>query len=162
MIKLLRIDERMIHRQVANQWARQLSVDAIVVANDEAATNDLIKMSLKMAAPQGIKVVIKKVEDAISQLNDPRAKNLSIFVVVNCPQDALKLVLSVPDIPYVNVGNFGRVNLAKMNRKQYNDSLFANEEEVAILNKIIDTGIDCEVRMLTTDPKVSLKSLINK
>ena len=31
-----------------------------------------------------------------------------------------------------------------------------------ILNKIIDTGIDCEVRMLTTDPKVSLKSLINK
>ena len=72
MIKLLRIDERLIHGQVANQWARQLAVDAIVVANDRAATNDLVKTSLKMAAPQGIKVVIKKVE-----LNFQLERNIS-------------------------------------------------------------------------------------
>jgi len=55
MIKLLRIDERLIHGQVANQWARQLAVNAIVVANDVAAQNEVVKMSLHMAAPDGIK-----------------------------------------------------------------------------------------------------------
>lgn len=160
MIKLLRIDERLIHGQVANQWARQLAVDAIVVANDRAATNDLVKTSLKMAAPQGIKVVIKKVEDAISQLNDPRAKNLSIFVVVDNPDDCLKIVENVKDIPYINIGNFGRIGIEKANRKEFSSSLYANEQEVETFKKIMATGVDCEVRMLTTDSKVLLSSLI--
>ncbi|MEG2549818.1 MAG: PTS sugar transporter subunit IIB [Erysipelotrichaceae bacterium] len=162
MIKLLRIDERLIHGQVANQWARQLAVNAIVVANDNAASNDLVKMSLKMAAPSGMKVVIKSIKDAIIQLNDPRVDKLSIFVVVNCPQDALTIVQNVKDIPYVNVGNFGRVNQANMNRKKFDESLYANEEEIEVFKELIKTGVDCEVRMLTTDQKVSLKSLIEK
>lgn len=160
MIKLLRIDERLIHGQVANQWARQLAVDAIVVANDIAATNELIGMSLRMAAPNGIKVVIKKVQEAIIQLNDPRADHLSIFVVVNSPKDALELIRQVKGIPYLNVGNFGRVEKDKMNRKKYTDCLFANEEEIETLHKILATGMDCEVRMLTSDSKVSLKSIV--
>ncbi len=160
MIKLLRIDERLIHGQVANQWARQLAVDAIVVANDTAASNELIRMSLRMAAPQGMKVVIKPIDEAIRQLNDPRASHLTIFVVVDNPYDALKIVSNVKNIPYLNVGNFGRVNKDKNNRIAYNESLYANEDEVATFKKIIDTGIDCEVRMLTSDPKLSLKSVL--
>lgn len=162
MIKLLRIDERLIHGQVANQWARQLAVNAIVVANDMAAGNEVVKMSLHMAAPEGIKVVIKTVKGAIQQLNDPRAAGLSIFVVVNCPEDAYEIIKNVPGIPYMNVGNFGRVNKDKMNRKTYADSLYANDEEIEVFHKIIDTGIDCEVRMLSSDPKVSLLSVIGK
>jgi mannose/fructose/N-acetylgalactosamine-specific phosphotransferase system component IIB len=162
MIKLLRIDERLIHGQVANQWARQLAVNAIVVANDAAAQNDLIKMSLHMAAPDGMKVVVRTVQDAIVQLNDPRSSGLTIFVVVNCPQDALEIVKNVKGIPYVNVGNFGRVNKDKMNRKTFSDSLYANEDEIKAFREIIATGIDCEYRMLTTDPKTSLAALIGK
>lgn len=160
MIKLLRIDERLIHGQVANQWSRQLGVNAIVVANDEAANNELVKTTLHMAAPDGIKVVVQTLKGAIKQLNDPRAEKLSIFVVVNCPKDALELVKNVKGIPYVNVGNFGRINKEKMNRKRYADSLYANEEEVNQLKEIIATGMDCEYRMLASDPKVSVASLL--
>jgi len=162
MIKLLRIDERLIHGQVANQWARQLAVNAIVVANDAAASNELVKMSLHMAAPEGIKVVVRSVKDAIAQLNDPRSGPLSIFVVVNCPEDALAIVKNVKGVPYLNVGNFGRVNKDKMNRRAFADSLYANDDEIRTFREIIATGIDCEVRMLSSDPKVSLASLIGK
>ena len=34
MIQLLRIDERLIHGQVATAWTRQLGITAVVVAND--------------------------------------------------------------------------------------------------------------------------------
>ena len=37
MIKWVRLDERMIHGQVATKWSRTLGVDRIVVADDTAA-----------------------------------------------------------------------------------------------------------------------------
>ena len=61
MIKLLRLDERMIHGQVAIKWSRHLSVDRIVVANDGAASNPIIQKSLMMAEPSTCKVAIKSV-----------------------------------------------------------------------------------------------------
>jgi Phosphotransferase system, mannose/fructose/N-acetylgalactosamine-specific component IIB len=109
-----------------------------------------------------LKVVVKTVKNAIKQLNVPRADSLSIFVVVNCPEDAYEIIKNVPSVPYLNVGNFGRVNKDKMNRKTYADSLYANEQEIETFHKIIETGIDCEVRMLTSDKKVSLASVIKK
>lgn len=159
MIKVLRLDERLIHGQVANEWSRKLDVEAIVVANDSAATDDLLATSLRMAAPGDKKVVIKKVEDAINILNDPRAANMSIFVVCDNPADALKLVKGVKDIPYLNVGNFGRIGFEKANRKEFTSNLYANDEEVKIFKEIIATGIDCEFRTLITDKKVPLDTL---
>ena len=73
MIKLFRIDERLIHGQIAIKWSRHTGVDSIVVANNNAAANTMIQKSLKMAAPPGIKTVIKSIDDAIKTLNDPRS-----------------------------------------------------------------------------------------
>ena len=36
MIKWVRLDERMIHGQIATKWSRTLGVDRIVVADDTA------------------------------------------------------------------------------------------------------------------------------
>lgn len=51
MIKMLRIDDRLIHGQIAVVWSKELGVDRIVVANDKVAVNDVQKATLKMAAP---------------------------------------------------------------------------------------------------------------
>ena len=109
MIQLLRIDERLIHGQVATAWTRQLGITAVVVANDEAAANELVTMTLRMATPPGIKVAVKTVREAVSLFHDKRTAGLKILIVVDKPRDALKLVRQVPGIPCVNIGNFGRV-----------------------------------------------------
>ena len=51
MIAMLRLDERMIHGQVAVKWSRHTEVDRIVVASDEAAASPLTQKALMMAAP---------------------------------------------------------------------------------------------------------------
>ena len=51
MIKMFRIDERLIHGQIAIKWSRHTGVDHIVVGNDAAANSPIIQKSLKMAAP---------------------------------------------------------------------------------------------------------------
>ena len=68
MIKLVRLDERLIHGQVAIKWSRHTGVDRIVVANDEAAGNKIIQQSLMMAAPATAKVTIRSVADSITLL----------------------------------------------------------------------------------------------
>ncbi|HBC4461370.1 TPA: PTS sugar transporter subunit IIB, partial [Enterococcus faecalis] len=51
-----RIDERLIHGQVAGIWSTSLSTQRIIVANDEAATDPLQKSSLRMAAPSSMRL----------------------------------------------------------------------------------------------------------
>lgn len=81
MIKLLRLDERLIHGQVAIKWSRHTSVNRIVVIDDDAANNPIIQKSLMMAAPNTVKVAIKGIEAGIKLLNDPRCEEMKILVV---------------------------------------------------------------------------------
>ena len=76
MIKLLRVDDRLIHGQVATTWTKTLQADSIIVANDEVIHNELQIIALKLAVPAGMKVAIRSVEDAIGLLQNPKAETL--------------------------------------------------------------------------------------
>lgn len=162
MIPLIRLDERMIHGQVAIKWSRHLSVDRIVVVNDKAASNSIIKESLMMAAPATAKTAIKGVEDSIKLLNDPRGASHKMLVIVSNPDDLLKIIQNVPDIPLVNVGNYGRV-ASKVNgeeRKTYRRNLYAYDSEVAVLKKVIATGIKCVYQTIPDDAPEDLAKVL--
>ena len=79
MIVCLRVDERLIHGQVAMTWTKELKLNGLVVASDEAASNELQKMTLKMAVPEGIKCIIKSVEDVTTILDDPRSESIDVY-----------------------------------------------------------------------------------
>ena len=86
MIKWVRLDERMIHGQVATKWSRTLGVDRIVVADDTAAASDIMQKSLMMAAPATCKTASVTVDKAVSLCNDPRAAGLKILLIVSTPE----------------------------------------------------------------------------
>ena len=50
MIKLLRVDDRLIHGAVAFSWTKELSINLIVLANDKIAKDDFQKMTLDIIA----------------------------------------------------------------------------------------------------------------
>ena len=52
-IVLTRIDNRLVHGQVATQWCGAIGANLILVANDEVAGNSLRQGLMNMAAPQG-------------------------------------------------------------------------------------------------------------
>lgn len=145
MIRLIRLDERMIHGQIAIKWSRHTGVNRIIVANDEAASNDIVKKSLLMAAPSTCKTAIRSVEKSIELINDPRAKNLKILVIVSTPEDLLKVIDSVNEkVPQINIGNYGRIAPKKGMeiRKTYGANLYAYNHEVEIFKEILDYGIE--------------------
>lgn len=158
MIKSLRIDERLIHGQVAVAWCTTLSVDSILVVNDKAASDEIETVSLKMAAPSNIRVVVKSVKDAIRLLNDPRIVNRTLLIIVKTPQDALSLLKNALDIPDVNVGNYGMINAE--DRKQLKTSLAVNDEDIKVFNEILELRPNSFYQMTPTLPIEKLKDLI--
>ncbi|GFP76440.1 PTS system mannose/fructose/N-acetylgalactosamine-transporter subunit IIB [Clostridium fungisolvens] len=160
MIKLVRLDERMIHGQVAIKWSRHTEVDRIVVLSDEAAGNPIIQKSLMMAAPATVKVAIKSVKDGIKLLQDPRCEKLKILVIVSNPNDLLAVVQQVHDIPLINIGNYGRVASKQGDepRKTYRSNLYAYDSEVKILEKVMETNVECVYQTTPEDIPEKLKN----
>lgn len=64
----VRIDERLIHGQVAGIWAPSLHTQRIIVINDEAAADSLQKSSLRMAAPTSMRLSVLPVESAAKNI----------------------------------------------------------------------------------------------
>lgn len=109
MIVQIRIDDRLIHGQVAMVWSKELNTPRIIVANNDAASNDTVKMTLKMATPTGIKTIVKDLDGAIQLINDSKTKDMRIFGLTKNVRDALYLVKACGNnICEVNLANTGQ------------------------------------------------------
>ena len=74
MIKHIRIDNRLIHGQVAAAWKNNIGADAIIVCNDDVAKDPIQKMVLPMAA-QGSKVLVFSINELIEYAKENRAED---------------------------------------------------------------------------------------
>ena len=102
-ILLTRIDNRLVHGQVATQWNSTLGSNLILVANDDVASNTMRQNLMKMAAPAGVATrffSLQKTIDVIGKAS-PRQK---IFIVAETPEDVLTLVKGGVPIKKVNIG----------------------------------------------------------
>jgi fructoselysine and glucoselysine-specific PTS system IIB component len=156
MIKLTRIDDRLVHGQVAFTWTPSLNIDCILVANDKVVKDEFQKMTLNLAKPSGIKLLIKSVVDAATFLNDERSKTLKILVLVNNVKDVAALVDLVPEITSINLGGLRSKDGSKLISKAF----AVNGDDIEIIRDLLEKGIELEVRQVPTDHKKLVKELI--
>ena len=52
MIVQVRVDDRLIHGQVALVWTKELNTTRIIVANKHAVESDALRMTLSMGTPR--------------------------------------------------------------------------------------------------------------
>ncbi|QAA21765.1 PTS system mannose/fructose/N-acetylgalactosamine-transporter subunit IIB [Sporolactobacillus terrae] len=158
MIVALRVDERLIHGQIAMTWSKELKIKGIVVPNDEAAGNEMQKMALKMAVPSGIKVLIKPVDDAIKVLNNPKAANMRMLVIVKTIKDAVRVVEKVPNIEYVNIGNVGKAVNGK--KTELSSFVLLTDEELENLKKLVELEPKTALQVVPSAEKKLAKDLL--
>ena len=162
-IAALRVDDRLIHGQVAMTWTKQLRVQGIVVANDDAANDNTQKMALKMAVPAGIKVLIKPVDEAIRVLNDPRAAKMRILVLTRTVKDALKVRKQVGEIEFLNLGNTGRFDGIDVSEKQLlSPTIMLTDEEVQALRELVEVDPKTCMQQVPNDEQKLVKDIIGK
>lgn len=156
MVELLRVDDRMLHGQVATTWTNAVAPEAILIANDEAATNEMSKLALKMAKPAGVKLAIKTLQGGIDLLNNPKSENIKIFVIVRTIRDALTLVQHTKQIKKVNIGGVKK----KEGGKMVAAGMFLTEEEIEDLRKMNDIVEEVELRMVPSESKHNIDKIL--
>ena len=164
MIKMIRLDERLIHGQVAIKWSRHLEVNRIVVIDESASKSELIQKSLMMAAPNTVKVSIKDLESGLKILNDERSKPLKILVICSSLEDLLIVAKQVPNIELINVGNYGRLARKKPGetRKRYGANLYLYDNELEIINEINQLGIKAVYQTIPDDNPDDLSNIVSQ
>jgi len=156
MIKMMRVDHRLLHGQVAFSWTSALSADCILIADDDTATNDLKKNAMKLAKPNGVKLVIKTVDKAIEALNKGVTDKYKLFIVVPNIESAKKIISEYPKIKHLNLGG----TLPGENKKNISKTIAITENEKGLLKEMIDQGIDINIQMVPSDSKVNVKNTI--
>jgi mannose/fructose/N-acetylgalactosamine-specific phosphotransferase system component IIB len=156
MIVLCRIDDRLVHGQVAFTWVPALGVDCLVVANDKVAVDEFQKMALGLAAPRGVQQRILSVSDAVSFLNDATSAALKILVLVKDVSDAARLAQGVPALTSINFGGIRTREGARLVSK----AIALTPGDIALAQALITRGITLEVRQLPTDTRTPLENLL--
>ena len=160
MIVQIRLDDRLVHGQVATMWCRVLGVDAIVVANDAANNNPILKKTLVVGAPVGKKVVVRGVKDAIELLKDPRAEAMKVLLIADNPKDCLALVNEL-GVKEVNVANFVKKKNAAT-KYELASFCFATPEDLQYFKELCDTGAHVYSQMIPTSIPEDIKSAVEK
>lgn len=156
MIKLTRIDDRLLHGQVAFTWTPALGVDCIVVSNDKVAKDEFLKMTLNLAKPASAKLLIKSLADTVTFLNDPRSQNLKILLIINSVKDASILANEASGIKSINFGGIR----TKEGARSISKAVAVTDDDIIIIKGMLEKGIELEVRQVPTDKKILIESLI--
>ncbi|WP_461226210.1 PTS sugar transporter subunit IIB [Lacticaseibacillus suihuaensis] len=160
MIVQIRVDDRLIHGQVALVWTKELNTPGIVVANDNAAKTKAVQMTLQMATPTGKKLLIRSVQDAIRVFLDPRGKDMRLFVLVNAVQDAATIVAAVPGVQAVNVANVGRFTQDAQDAQALSSTVMLTPPEVKALRQLAESGVPTFSQVLPSNAKQSVQALL--
>lgn len=156
MIKMMRVDHRLLHGQVAFSWTSALSADCILIADDETASNELKKSAMKLAKPNGVKLVIKNVDEAIKSLKKGVTDKYKLFIVVGSIESAKKIIDGYPEIKTLNLGG----TLPGPNKSNISKTIAVTSSERDMLRDLLNEGVDINIQMVPSDSKVNVKNII--
>lgn len=134
-ILLTRIDNRLIHGQVATQWNGTLGANLILVANDKVAKDKVRQGLMDMAAPAGVQTRYFSLQKTIEIIHKASPKQ-KIFMVVENPQDALKLAEGGVPIKKLNIGN---MHMSE-GKRQVATTVAVDEADVDAFKKLKEMG----------------------
>ena len=153
-IVLTRIDNRLIHGQVATQWCGVVGANLLLVANDKVAGDEFRQGLMNMAAPAYAQTRFFTIEKtcAIIGKASPAQK---IAIICENPQDVLRLVEGGVPITKLNIGN---MHMAE-GKRQVATSVAVDDDDVACFIKLQELGVELEIKRVPDTPAESIEKL---
>ena len=156
-IVLTRIDNRLIHGQVATQWCGVVGANLLLVANDKVAGDEFRQGLMNMAAPAYAQTRFFTIEKtcAIIGKASPAQK---IAIICENPQDVLRLVEGGVPITKLNIGN---MHMAE-GKRQVATSVAVDDDDVACFKKLQELGVELEIKRVPDTPAERISKFVSK
>ena len=152
-IKNARVDERLIHGQVAMVWTNTIGATRIVVVNNEAVNDESIIAALKISKPAGVKLSILSKEKAVNKFKDGIYDEDKVFLITKNIQDMSELIEGGIQIESVNIGNIAK----KEDAIQIKKSVHLTEDDISLIKNMIANGIKVTAQMIPNESDQSIE-----
>lgn len=154
-VKVCRIDDRLIHGQVVTSWLNTFKIEQIVIVSNATAGNDTQRSILKMSTPPNVITHIFTTDQfiKISQKGPIKKSTLLLFDSVFDVEEIVEKGFEIVDL---NVGGL-RLN---PEREKISKQVSLTPKERACFKRLIDKGINVEIRMVPSDTSILMKEEI--
>ncbi|WP_272521646.1 MULTISPECIES: PTS mannose transporter subunit IIAB [unclassified Providencia] len=158
IIALARVDDRLIHGQVATRWTKEMRVKRIIVVSDEVAKDTVRSTLLKQVAPPGVTAHVVDVDKCVRVYNNPKYSGERVMLLFTNPTDVQRIVEQGVEIDSVNIGGMAYTE----GKTMVTNAVSINQKDIDAFNYLNDKNIELEVRKVASDSKVHMMDLINK
>ena len=149
----IRVDDRLIHGQVATRWSTGLRVNRIMVIDDTVAANDTEKAILRMAAPAGVNTSILGFDKAVANIQNGNYEGQRVMLIVKSPVTLVKMLEAGVELLPVNIGNLSN----RPGTTQYKKSVSMTPEEKEAVDTLLKAGIHVTAQMVPDDPETEIQ-----
>ncbi|MET3696680.1 PTS system mannose-specific IIB component [Bacillus oleivorans] len=153
-ISFVRIDDRLIHGQVATTWVRNYNIEQVAVINDQLSKDPLQESVIKMAAPTGVYAVLIDINSFIA-VAKKGFKKKTMLIFTN-PTDVLKVVENGVELPFINVGGMKY----REGRAKLTEAVSVTEEDMEAFKKLVEHGLDIEIQMVPSSEKQKITKFL--
>ena len=154
-VTFLRIDSRLIHGQVAGSWVNDVAPQTLIAASDSAAQDKLRKTLLLQVAPSHVKTNVLDIAKTGRVYNNPKYTGMKTMIVVESPQDVLRLLDEGVEVKEINVGGV----TFKTGMKQISEAVYASDEDIAAYQELAHRGIKMVIQQV---PNSSREDMMKK
>jgi len=156
-LRLVRIDDRLIHGQVVAGWLRALGGQRIVIVDDATARDEFLREVLTLAAPQGVPVEVYDVASGAARCIELAATPEPVIVLARSPRTILGLRQAGVPIKVVDLGGMG----AGPGRRRIHKTISVSPDEIRELREIERLGTRVEIQIVVDDRPISLQSVVS-
>jgi len=154
-IKLVRIDDRLIHGQVCSTWIGDYNIEQVLIINDKVSNDPVQKSVVGLAAPSGVRVLVFGVDQFIEVIKKNPIKKATLLLFTTST-DVLKVIKGGLEITKLNAGGM-RYNET---RKRLTKSISVTAEEENAFKEIINKGVEVFIQMVPKDDVIYMKDII--
>lgn len=152
-IALVRIDSRLVHGQVIEAWLPFTGASKIVVVDDVAASDFMLKEVMKMAVPPDIDLSCASVKDFISGRWVRETGSKRVLVLCRDLKVAMSIIKRVPGILKINVGNLHY----ETGKRQISSTVFFDSDDEKIVRELTRLGVEVDVKAVPSDRKIDIE-----
>lgn len=151
-ISFVRIDDRLIHGQVATVWSKVSKCNRIIACSDEVAKDELRKTLLLQVSPPGIKAYVLPIDKAIAAYKNPKYDSFKTLFLFTNPTDVVRMVEGGVPIESVNVGGM----CYKEGKTQITGAVSVSQEDIDAFKALNAKGIELELRKVASENKIEV------
>jgi PTS system mannose-specific IIB component len=154
-LRLVRIDDRLIHGQVVAGWLRTLGAQRIVIVDDATARDEFLREVLTLAAPQGAAVEVCGLADGAARCIALAGTPEPVIVLARSPRTIVALRQAGVPIEVVDLGGMG----AGAGRRRLHKTISVSPDELTELRELERMGTRVEIQIVADDRPIPFRSL---